>query len=428
MPRHGGEKQGTDPLLGGRSFPSPSRLTPQASRLYPSRPVVISGGAVYTTRIVLPTGYVLVRDGRIEDVCPGDPPPALKKTAQVIDARGLLVTPGLIDLHIHGSGGGDVADADPESILRISKILPRFGVTGFLASVYPAPKRKMLAQIRAVRDAAASAPAGARILGVHLEGPYLNPVQKGALNPRSFRAPDLDEMAAFIAEAPGLIRLMTIAPELPGAIEMIKFCREQNIRTAVGHSDASHEEMLAAIAAGLSHVTHAFNALRRSHHRDPGVMGTVLTVDEVSLELIADFVHLHPKIVELLLITKPLDRLVLVSDAVRIAGLPGRRFLWDGTPIRVIKGVPRRPDGAIAGSILTLNRAVANVTSTSRATLEEAIKMASLIPARCIHLEADLGCLVHDKDADIALFDPQMNCRLTMVSRRIVHDSRRLGP
>ena len=361
--------------------------------------ILITGGRVYTTRIVLAPGWVLVRDGRIEDVGPGAAPASARRGARVIDARGRTVTPGLIDLHIHGGGGGDVADAKAGSVLKISRMLVRFGVTGFLASVYPASRRRMLSQIRAVREAAGVADAGAEILGVHLEGPYLNAEKKGALSARHFRRPDIEEMRGFIEEGGGLIRMMTIAPELPGAIAMVKFCREQHIRTAVGHSDASHEEMIAGIAAGITHVTHAYNALRRTHHRDPGVMGTVLTVDEVSLEIIADFVHLHPRVVELLLITKPQDRLVLVSDALRITGLRGKTFFADGKRVKVSRGVATLADGTIAGSVLTLNRAVANVVSTNRATLNAALKMATLIPARCIHVEGDKGCLIHDKDA-----------------------------
>ena len=407
-----------------RAAPASRAARPAASPRR-ERQVLLYNGAAHTSRIVLPEAWILVRDDMIEDVRPGRPPAALKRRCDtVIDVDGRLVAPGLIDLHIHGAGGGCVADADPESILKISKTLVRFGVTGFLASVYPATRRRMLDQIRAVRLAAEQSPKGASILGIHLEGPYLSPEKTGALSGRNFRAPDMGEMRAFIEEGKGLVRLVTIAPELPGAIEMIKFCREAHIRTAVGHSDASHEEMLAGIAAGISHVTHAFNALRRAHHRDPGVMGTVLTVDEVSLEMIVDFVHLHPRIVELLLICKPLGKLVLVSDALRITGLHGRTFEADGRRLEIADGVAKLPDGTIAGSVLTLNRAVANVVSTNyRVPLNAALKMASLFPARCIHAEDTKGCLIHDKKADIAVFDADMRCALALVAGRIAYDS-----
>ena len=387
--------------------------------------ILILGGRVYTSRIVLSPGWVHIRGGTIQDVQPGDPPPSLtrRKVMKVVDVAGRIVAPGLIDLHVHGAGGGDVGDAAPASIAKISKVLARFGVTGFLASVYPASRRRMLDQIRAARQAVAAGPPGAAVIGVHLEGPYLNRRRKGALSGRHLRDPDIDEMQTFIKEGEGLVRMMTIAPELPGAIDMVKLCREQHIRTAVGHSDASHEQMIAGIAAGISHVTHAFNALRRTHHRDPGVMGTVLTVDEVSLEMIVDFVHLHPRVVELLLITKPHDRLVLVSDALRVTGLRGRQFLADRKEVRIVDAVARQADGTIAGSVLTLNRAIANVVSLNRATFNAALKMATLVPARCIHIEDRKGCLIHDKDADIAVFDDDMTCVLTLVRGKTVYDA-----
>jgi len=387
--------------------------------------IAIVNGEIYTSRVVIRRGVVVVRNGRIETIEEGSAGRRLTRGAVVVDARGMIVAPGFIDLHIHGAGGGDTSDCSLKSIRKMCSTLVRFGTTAFLPTVYPAGESEMLRRVSTIRRAMEQAPKGAEILGVHLEGPFLNPRERGALREGALRLPSMEVLDRLIHASGDNIRLLSIAPELRGATEVIRECRRRGIRVAVGHSDASHEQMVRAINAGVNHVTHVFNALRRTHHRDPGVMGTVLTNSEVTVELIADMHHVHPVVINLLLLAKPPDKICLVTDALRIAGLRGRRFIADGREVTVEGGVARLPDGTIAGSVLTLNRAVRNMVATGRVPLENALKMAGIIPARVLGVDHRKGNILPGSDADIVVMDRDCHVHMTMVKGRIGHRKRK---
>lgn len=389
------------------------------------RCIAIVNGEVYTSRIVIRRGVVVVRDGKIETVETGSGSARLLRGALVVDARGMIVAPGFIDLHIHGTGGGDTSDCKVESIRKMSSTLVRFGTTSFLPTIYPARQLEMVRRVSTVRRAMEMTPEGAEILGVHLEGPFLNPRRKGALREKDLRFPSVEEFFGLLEASNNTIRLISVAPELPGAVGLIRECRSRGIRVAVGHSDASHEEMSVGINAGINHVTHVFNALRRTHHRDPGVMGTVLTNPEITVELIADMHHVHPVVVNLLLLAKPADKICLITDSLRIAGLRGKRFTADGRKVTVADGVAKLSDGTIAGSVLTLNRAVRNMAATGMVPLEKALKMASIIPARVLGVNHRKGNILPGSDADIVVMDRNFNVQMTMVGGKIVHRKRK---
>ncbi|MCD6394869.1 MAG: N-acetylglucosamine-6-phosphate deacetylase [Planctomycetes bacterium] len=387
--------------------------------------IAIVNGEIYTSRVVIRRGVVVIRDGRIDTIEQGSGTSRRPKGALVVDARGMIVAPGFIDLHIHGAGGGDTSDCSVESLRKMSSALVRFGTTSYLPTVYPAGKSEMVRRVSTIRRAMEMAPQGAEILGVNLEGPFLNPREKGALREKSLRLPSMEELCGLIDASNDNIRLMSIAPELPGAVELIRECRRRTIRVAVGHSDASHEEMVIAINAGINHVTHVFNALRGTRQREPGVMGTVLTNHEITVELIADMHHVHPVVINLLLLAKPADKICLITDALRIAGLRGKRFTADGRTVTVEDGVAKLSDGTIAGSVLTLNRAVRNMVATERVPLENALKMAGMIPAKVLGIDHRKGNILPGSDADIVVMDRNFDVQMTMVRGEIVHRKRK---
>lgn len=385
------------------------------------RNFVIKNGTVYTTRMRLAGGAVVIRDAKVVDVLGAGEQIHAPADAQVIDAAGKCVMPGFIDIHLHGGGGGDTSQADPRAIALMSEAHARFGTTAMLPTVYPGPWDTMIGEIAAIKAAMQSGVPGARVIGINMEGPFLNPSKSGALRPEGLMKPSVETLLRLVDASENNIRLISIAPELPGAIPVIKACRQRNIRTAVGHSDASYEEMVLGINAGINHVTHIFNALRRIHHRDPGVIGTVLINDEVTVELIADLYHVHPAVVVFLLKVKPNDKIALITDSLKHTGLDGDVFEADGRRVRMDEGLARLEDGTIAGSVLTMNRAIKNVVSTGLVPLEDAVKMATIVPAKVLGIQHTKGVLLPGADADIVIMDDDFDVKLTMIEGDVVH-------
>lgn len=266
-----------------------------------------------------------------------------------------------------------------------------------------------------------AAVSSARVLGIHMEGPFLNPKKSGALNKKFFREPSEEDFFQLVKASGQTIRMMTIAPELKDSVRVIKAADKLGIKMAVGHSDASYQDTICAINAGINHTTHAFNAIRGTHHRDPGVMGTVLINDEVTIEIIADNHHVHPAVLTLALMVKGTSKITLVTDALRITGLEGRRFYNSGMVVRIIDGLAKLSDGTIAGSIITMNEAVKNMFNTKRVPLVDAIKMATLNPSRVLAVNDRKGKLLPDMDADIAIFDDDFDVKLSMVEGEITY-------
>lgn len=378
--------------------------------------LVLRGGTVLTPGGWLPECDVQIAGGRI--VAVGEP----AGTVHIeIDARGHLVVPGLLDLHVHGAGGAMFEDGRDDAVARIRALLPRFGVTGIMATIATLPREPLRAAVTAIARAPAGG-GGTRLLGIHLEGPFLNPRRRGAQDAASMRAPSLDEVEALQRASGGMIRLITLAPELPGALELIAALRGQGIAVAIGHSEAAEEQVLAAVAAGATHVTHLFNAAAPLHHRAPGLVGTALTDDRLSVELIADGIHLHRRALDVTMRCKPPGRVVLISDGVAAVGLPDGELELFGVPCVANDAVRIRATGQLAGSRLTLDRAVRNLRDWfPAAPLERWLGAASAAPAAVVGLGDRVGAIASGYDADLVVLTRALDVAVTVVRGRIVH-------
>jgi N-acetylglucosamine-6-phosphate deacetylase len=325
--------------------------------------------------------------------------------ARVFDAGGLLVAPGFIDVHIHGAGGAMCESADAAQIRKISTTLAAFGVTGFLATLATLPPAELRAAVGAIAQVMGTE-TGARVLGIHLEGPYLNPLRAGAQAVPFMRPASVREFDALQEVAGGRIRLVTLAPETEGAIELIAALRARGVNVSVGHSNATADEILAGVRAGATHVTHLFNAMRELHHREPGPIGVGLTEDALSVEVICDGHHLHPRAVELVFRAKPDGKVVMVSDAVAALGLPDGPCEMFGVACVISGGAVRlRAGGNLAGSCLSLDRAVRNVRGwLPQLPLERILLAASTAPAAAIG-ETTCGEITPGKRADLVILD-----------------------
>jgi N-acetylglucosamine-6-phosphate deacetylase len=384
----------------------------------PSPPLALVHARVVTPEIELADGTVVIADRRIVQA-DERPPPAGVETREV---RGLIVAPGFIDIHVHGGGGFSLTGGDAAQIRGYSRWVASRGVTGFLITLVPDTRERMLDVIASTVAVFDSVRDGARPLGLNLEGPFLNPVRGGALKPGLLRLPDLPEFRQFASSAKGRLRLMTLGPELPDAEAVIVEALDAGVVVALGHSDATYDEAERAFSLGVRHVTHCFNAMRPFHHRDPGCVGAALNAGDVTCELIADGVHVHPAAAEMLLRLKGADRTVLVSDGIAPAGLGDGSFELQGEPVEVNAGVARRTDGTLAGSTTPLDVMVRNVTAMAGVGASDAIRMATLNPAPVIGMADRKGKIAPGYDADLVVLAPDLQVEMTFVAGELVYE------
>ncbi|TVY05398.1 N-acetylglucosamine-6-phosphate deacetylase [Paenibacillus cremeus] len=359
---------------------------------------------------VLPA-TVWISKGKIEKVETG-PSSLPAGNDELVNGNGHLLIPGMIDVHIHGANGFDMMDGTEESIQQVSQACAATGCTSFLVTSVSSTIEDLLAMIRSVKRVIGHE-AGARIAGIHLEGPYLNKARKGMQNEKFLRHPDVKEIQEIFEEANGLIRMVTIAPELPGAMELISFLKKQGVIVSVAHSDATYDEAKQAFAAGASHVTHCFNGMRPIHHRDPGLVVAAFEEAHVSLQAIVDGIHLHPAIIRLMHRLKGPDGIVLITDALQAMGLGDGSYMFGGHHVKVTDGVARLEDGTLASSTVTMNEAL-RLTIEYGISLADAVQMASTTPAHILGLEAR-GRIAAGLDADLVLLDDQFNVIWTMI-------------
>jgi N-acetylglucosamine-6-phosphate deacetylase len=382
----------------------------------------IVGGMAVTPSQVIEESLVLVEDGCVAWVGRGsenEPPPG----ARHLDARGLIVAPGFIDTHVHGSDGFDVMEADADGIRAVGAHLATFGVTAWLPSTVSARHEALLRAVTHCREAWERPGRGAQIVGLHVEGPYINPVRKGAQPAEGIRDPDPEECRELLAAAGGLTRVMTLAPEIPGGLDLVRLLRQEGVIASLGHSDADYDTALAAIEAGATHATHLFNAMPPLHHRKPGLAAAALNERELIAEVIADGHHLAPETVRLAFRAKGADGVCLITDATAAVGRPEGVHTLGSHTVIVRGDLCLLADGTIAGSLLTMNRAAANAVAFSGCSLADAIKMATLVPAAIAGCADRKGSLDPGKDADLVLLRPDFTVAATMIGGEIVFQS-----
>lgn len=370
----------------------------------------LMGGFLVLPDRVVP-GDVLIEGGMIAALGPG----VAHRAQRRLPVESLFVAPGFLDLQANGALGHSFLSAAPGEIAAVLDFFGRHGTTGVLATLTSAPWAELRAALARLRDTTHPA-----LLGVHLEGPFLAEARRGAHPAAHLLQPSLALVRELLRDFPGLIKLWTLAPELPGAEEVVKEVRRRGATCAAGHSDASYEEAFRAFSAGISLVTHIFNGMRPFHHRDPGLSGAALDSD-VYVSLICDGVHVHPAAVRLVARLKGFDRIILITDAVAPAGLPDGEYTLFGEQVRVYGGIPRLPDGTLAGSTLTLDRAVKNFWQFTGCSIPEAVRCATLNPARLLQMEERKGSLEVGKDADLVVFDGEFNVRYTILQGKLVH-------
>jgi N-acetylglucosamine-6-phosphate deacetylase len=361
-------------------------------------------------------------DGRISYIGPMEDAPRVD--GERLDLRGRFVIPGFINIHVHGGNGitfGNM-DALEEDLENYSRWAAQNGVSGFLISIMAPTGDELTRMIEAYVPIFERGVSGAEALGIHLEGPFMNVEKKGAQNPKWIHDPDLEEAKGFLKAGQGWIHQVTIAPELPGAKEVAALFRQAGVVNAVAHSTAGYDIAREAFLGDWTHVTHTFNAQTGLHHRKPGLVGAVMNMDDITAELIADEIHVHPGAMKVLVRAIGTDRVVLITDGMEAAGLPEGDYHLLGHEISVRDGAARMADGTLAGSAAVLNQCVRNIHKDVDVSLIDAVKMATLNPARAMGFSNRLGSIALGKDASLTVIDKDVNVYLTMVQGRIVYN------
>jgi N-acetylglucosamine-6-phosphate deacetylase len=383
-----------------------------------SSATLIRDCAIATGVDFLPKGDVLISGGKIRKIAPRIP----AGSARVIPGAGLLAAPGLIDTQLNGAFGYSFSDATPGEVAQVGRNLLKFGVTAYLPTLISQPRKTTVRGIEAL-VAAEKIPGGASILGIHLEGPFLAPKRNGAHQLRNLRLPTLGEFREYHKAARGLLRMMTLAPERKGALDVIKDGARKGVIMSAGHSEATAAQISEAVLkGGLRHVTHVFNAMSPLHHREETILNAALLTDKLSCGFIYDRDHISSGPATLLLKLKPPGQLVLVSDAVAAMGLPDGELRRDGEVYVIRDGVVRvKSNGRLAGSASSILDGVRRLIEDTGIAPHRALALASHAPARLLGLEGRKGVLKPGADADVVLLDRSLGVRMTFVGGELLH-------
>ncbi len=358
---------------------------------------------------------IVVEGGIIKYLAPGREKPADGDV--ILDAGDRVVTPGMVDVHVHGALGYDTNDASEKANRAIARFNASHGVTSYCATPYSGTAENLTASIQAVTRTPWPED-GARQIGLHVEGPFLSSKYRGAQPESVLRYASIAEIRHWM-EA-GQIRLITLAPERPGALEAVRFCVQNGIVPVVGHTAATYEQVIAAAEAGLSHATHTFNGMTGLHHRQPGAVGAVLTDDRIFAEIIADGIHLHPAVVKLVVQAKTPERTVLITDAIRAAGMSDGESELGGQRLTIKEGAPYTESGSLAGSMLTMDTAVRNVMAFTGQPFAEVLRMATATPATSIGMQNQIGTVQPGAFADIVFWDSDYKVCQTIIAGKTI--------
>lgn len=378
--------------------------------------LAISHATVYTPVEQLEDQTILMEEGRIQAIGPSASLP-VPQGAQTMEAAGKIAAPGLVDIQFNGAFGLDFTD-QPETIWEVAAGLPRYGVTAFLPTIVTAPPQQALRALEVLQQGAPPGWRGAWPLGLHVEGPFLNPEKKGAHNPSYLRPPDPALVAGFSRQAG--VWLYTLAPELPGAGDLIRSLSERGVVLSAGHSLATYEQARQAFDLGVRCGTHLFNAMPPLHHTQPGLVGALLDDQRLCFGLIADGIHVHPLLVRLAWLAAGPERLILVTDAMAALGVAPGRYQIGGLEVIADGRSARLPNGTLAGSVLSLDAAVRNLMAFTGCSLSQALTSATLTPARLLGVADYLGQLRPGWQADVVLLDQALNVAATIVRGEVL--------
>lgn len=364
--------------------------------------------------------YVLISSGRIDKIVSWKN--KVSEEYEIIDYSDYICAPGYIDIHTHGCYGYSVMDNKKESILKISENLLKHGVTSFLPTTLSAPIEELSSILKNITSAMKINNNRAEILGAYVEGPYINKEKAMAQNVMFIRNPNIEEFEELIKVSEKNIRVITIAPEVPNAIEFIKNARKHGIVVAAAHTNANYEEAIAGFNAGITLCSHFFNGMRNFHHREPGIIGAALINPNVYCEIIADMIHLHPCTIKLTLLAKGIDKTILITDSISATGLPDGYYELGGIRIIVKNGISRRVDtGDLAGSTLTMDKVVKNMVNKIGMDIKDAIKMVTLNPAKVIN-DKERGIITQGAIANLVILDKELNVISTFIRGKKIYD------
>jgi N-acetylglucosamine-6-phosphate deacetylase len=390
--------------------------------------IKIINGRIITPYRIIDSGTLLIEGTTIEAVSEGD---IYAADAEIIDAGGKYISPGFIDIHIHGGGGHDFMDGTVNAFLKIAEIHAKYGTTSMFPTTLTCSKADLLKSLDVYAEANKQNTMGAQFLGMHLEGPYFALAQSGAQDPRYIRNPDIEEYKEVLAYSNDIKR-WSAAPELEGAIEFGRYLTSKGVLAAIAHTDAIYEEALEAFEVGYTLATHFYSAMsgvtRRNTYRYAGVIEAAYLIDSMDIEVIGDGIHMPPPLLKLAYKIKGADHIALITDAMRAAGMPeGDSILGNidtGTKVFVENGVAIMPDrSSFAGSVATTDRLVRTMVTMADVPLIEAIRMISKTPATIMGVADTKGSLVAGKDADIVIFDDNINIQTTIINGKVVYNS-----
>jgi len=369
--------------------------------------LLLHAGRALTPTTEISDAGILIRDGVIEALGPREGM-RLPDGAQEISARDKIAVPGFVDVHIHGAGGRDVMEGSPEAMAGVTKTVARHGTTSLVATTVTASPDDTIRAVegiaRYISQQHENDDARAEVLGIHFEGPFISPLRRGVHPPEWLQLPSAEMLEKLLLAAAGKAQILTLAPELLGAMPCIDAARKAGMVVAMGHTDATYEQARAAIAHGVHHAVHVYNAMRPFSHRDSGVIGAVLTSPEVTAELIADGVHVEETAMKVLIHAKCAAGMILISDGISATGMPDGMYRLGKLEVTVSGGICRNVEGKLAGSTLTLDRALRNVVALG-VPLADAVRMLTLNPATLLGIAFKKGALRAGADADVLLLD-----------------------
>ncbi len=377
---------------------------------------LLTGGTIVTPDQVLTDQDLIIEGEKILSIVPNTSAPQIGN--ENIDVKGFFIVPGFIDIHVHGAVGSDTMDATSEAILGMGDYFASHGVTSFLPTTVAASAKDIQAAINNVSNTPRSS-TGARHMGIHLEGPYLNHEFRGAQPPQHIRPADPNEYKVWFESKE--VRLITVAPEVEGVTNLISAGKKAGIEFALGHTSATYEQVLAAVELGLHQATHTFNGMPGLNHRFPSALGAVLSDDRIWAQIIVDGVHVHPAVVNLLINAKGINRTIIITDAIRASGMPDGDYALGDQMVHVKDGVARTDAGGLAGSTLTMDQALRNTMEFANISLPEALPMATRVPAASIGLENHKGSIAPGFDADIVVLDQSYSVRMTIIGGNVMY-------